>query len=61
MQYMLLIYNDENQGAGASEEERGAMMQAYMAYTGRIARRRGHGGRRSPAAVVDRHSGPGPR
>ena len=33
MQYMLLIYGDENGRDSMSEEERGQVMQAYMAYT----------------------------
>jgi hypothetical protein len=33
MQYMLLIYGDENGRESMSEEERGQVMQAYMAYT----------------------------
>ena len=31
MQYMLLIYGDENGWDSMSEEERGQVMQAYMA------------------------------
>jgi hypothetical protein len=33
MQYMLLIYTDENSWAGLSEEERGQLYQEYGAFT----------------------------
>jgi hypothetical protein len=33
MQYMLLIYTDESRWQGLSEEERGPIMQQWMAYT----------------------------
>ena len=33
MQYILLIYDDEATWAGMSGEERGRVMQEYMAYT----------------------------
>ena len=33
MQYMLLIYGDQNSWQGLGEEERGQIMQAYGAFT----------------------------
>ena len=36
MQYMLLIYNDENAWAGLSDAERGEIFGEYMAFTGEI-------------------------
>jgi hypothetical protein len=39
MRYMLLIYDDEARWQSLSDEERGAVMEQYFAYTGELQER----------------------
>ncbi len=39
MRYMLLIYDDEARWQSLSDEERGAIMEQYFAYTGELQER----------------------